>query len=157
MIRRREFITFLGAAAAWPLVARAQQGEQVRRIAVLRGESENDPQTQAGLIALRNELAKLGWTEGANLRIEVRFGNGSPERMRAYAIELICLAPEVIVTGTRAATTEMARQTQNIPIVFTGVGDPLSYGIVKTLLGPRDTSRDSTTSILRSVANGSNC
>jgi putative ABC transport system substrate-binding protein len=136
-MNRRECITLLGGAAAmWPLAARAQQGERVRRIAVLRGESENDTQTRAGLTAFRNELARLGWMEGVNLHTEVRFGNDDAERIRAYAIELAGLAPEAILTGTRPATAEMARQTHNIPIVFTGVGDPLVYGLIKDLARP---------------------
>jgi putative tryptophan/tyrosine transport system substrate-binding protein len=130
-MNRRHVITLLGGAAAWPLAARAQQGERVRRVGVLRGESESNPQTRAGLMAFRSELAKLGWTEGVNLHIEARFGNDDPERIRAYAIELAGLGPEAIMTGTRPATAEMARQTQSIPIVFTGVGDPLVYGLLK--------------------------
>jgi putative ABC transport system substrate-binding protein len=104
-MRRREFVTLLGGtAAAWPLAARAQQGERVRRIGVLAGQTEDDPANRANLAALREGLAKLGWIEGRNLRIDQRFTNSDPDRMRAYAVELVSLAPEVIVSTSAPAT-----------------------------------------------------
>jgi putative ABC transport system substrate-binding protein len=118
-LRRREFITALGGAAAWPLAARAQQRERVRRLGVLYGNPEDDPATRANFAALRGELANLGWIEGRNLRIDPRFTGSDPDRMRAYALELVSFAPDVIITSSRPATTAVQEQTQTIPIVFT--------------------------------------
>jgi putative ABC transport system substrate-binding protein len=135
-MRRRDFITLLGGAAAgWPLAARAQQEERVRRIAVLFG-GENDQTSQAGIAALRDGLARLGWAEGRNLRIELRYGGGDTDRFRAYAAELAGLAPEVIVTSSGAAARAMQQQTQTIPIVFTGAGSSLEGGLVQNLARP---------------------
>src|SRR5262245_18354730 len=98
-MRRREFITLLGVTAVIaPRIARAQQGERVRRIGILSSSIEDDPATRADLAALCGELAKLGWIEGRNLRLDLRFTRNDPDRMRAYAVELVILAPEVIVT-----------------------------------------------------------
>ena len=115
MMKRRDFITLLGGvAAAWPLAARAQQEEKVRRIGVLAGTIE-----PTWLAALRDGLAKLGWIEGHNLRIDLRFTLGDPARMRADAVELVSLAPDVIVTTNRPGTAAVQEQTKTIPIVFT--------------------------------------
>jgi putative tryptophan/tyrosine transport system substrate-binding protein len=135
-MRRRQFVGLVGGAAAWPLAARAQQDGRVRRIGVLNGGAENDPTTPARLAALREELAKHGWSEGRNLRIDLRFGAGETDRNLASAADLVGLAPEVIVTSTAAATMAVQRQTQTIPIVITGVGDPIDNGIVKSLARP---------------------
>jgi putative ABC transport system substrate-binding protein len=135
-MRRRQFITLLGGAATWPLAARAQQPGGMRRVGVLHGQSEDDLQVQASLAAFRDGLAKLGWIEGGNLRIEVRFGNNDPNRNRGYAVELVSLAPDVIVTATGSATREVQKQTQTIPIVISGVGDPVALGLVKNLARP---------------------
>jgi putative ABC transport system substrate-binding protein len=134
-IGRREFIAALGAAA-WPLVARAQQGERVRRIGVLTGGAENDQTNQANIAAFRDGLAKLGWAEDRNLRIDLRFGGGDADRFRAYAAELVSLAPEVVVTSSGAAARAMQQQTQTIPIVFTGAGSSVDTGLVKSLAHP---------------------
>jgi len=136
MMRRREFMTLLGVAAAWPLAARAQQGERVRRIGVLAAGTEADQASQAQVGALRDGLAKLGWVEARNLRIDLRFGGGDADRIRAFAAELVTLVPEVIVTSGVEATLALQRQTQTIPIVITGVGDPVANGIVKSLARP---------------------
>jgi putative ABC transport system substrate-binding protein len=133
-MRRRQFITLLGgAAAAWPVAARAQQ---TRRIGFLMGTVENDRAQQANLAVMREALAKLGWIEGRNLRIELRWGAGDPERLLAHAMELAGLAPDVIVADTGAATRAAQRATQTIPIVFWAGGDPVITGMVRNLARP---------------------
>jgi putative ABC transport system substrate-binding protein len=136
-MRRREFITFVGgAAAAWPVAARAQQPQRVRRIGVLAGFAEADQVRQANIVAFREELAKLGWVEQRNLRIDLRFGGEDAERIHAYAAELVSLAPEVIVTNGGAATRELQQQTQTVPIVITGAGANVANDIVKHIARP---------------------
>src|SRR6266567_563230 len=103
-MQRRQFITLLGGAAAWPLAAGAQQRERVQRIGVLAGSTEDDSAMRANLVALRAGLAKLGWIEGRNLRIDLRFTGSDPDRMRAYAMELVSLEPDVLVTASFPAT-----------------------------------------------------
>jgi putative tryptophan/tyrosine transport system substrate-binding protein len=136
-MRRREFITLLGgAAAAWPLAARAQQDDRVRRIGVLMGPDENDPVAKTYVSALTQALADLGWTDGRNLRMDLRWGGGDINRMRALAQELVGLQVDIIVTNTTPATTAVQRYTRTIPIVFAGVGDPVAGGIVARLDRP---------------------
>jgi putative ABC transport system substrate-binding protein len=135
MIGRRKFVTLLGGAAAWPLGARAQQDGRVRRVGILSG-SEDNQTTRADLTALREELAKLGWIEGRNLRIDPRYALNDPARMRAYAVELVSLAPDVIVTSNRPATTAVQEQTNAIPIVFTAGNDPVSNGLLQNIARP---------------------
>jgi putative ABC transport system substrate-binding protein len=130
-LRRRDFITLLGGAATWPLAARAQQ----RRIGILLGAAQSDRDEQASLDALREELAKLGWSEGRNLRIDLRFGVGDPDRIGAYAAELVGLAPDVILAIGGAATRALQQRTQTIPIVFTGP-DPVGAGILRNIARP---------------------
>jgi putative ABC transport system substrate-binding protein len=117
-------------------MARAQQGEGARHIGVLAGSSEDDPVMQANLAALREGLAKLGWIEGRNLRIDLRFTGGEPARERAAAVELVSLASEVIVTASRPDTTAVQEQTKTIPIVFTAGGDPVTYGLLRNIARP---------------------
>ena len=131
MMKRRDFITLLGGVAAWPLAARAQQEEKVRRIGVLAGTIE-----PTWLAALRDGLAKLGWIEGHNLRIDLRFTLGDPARMRADAVELVSLAPDVIVTTNRPGTAAVQEQTKTIPIVFTAGNDPVSNGLLQNIARP---------------------
>jgi putative ABC transport system substrate-binding protein len=135
-MRRRDFITLVGGAAARPVAAHAQQGERVRRIAVLTSGTEADPVSQGQVAALRDGLANLGWVEARNLRIDLRFGGGDAVRIRAFAGELVTLVPEVIVTNGVEAILALQQQTQTIPIVITGVGDPVANGIVKSLARP---------------------
>jgi putative ABC transport system substrate-binding protein len=135
-MRRREFITVLCGAATWPLAARAQQGERVRRIGMLASGTENDQASQTYIAALRDGLAQLGWVEPRNLRIDLRFGGGDAERIRTHAAELVSLSPDVIVTTTSAATRAAQQQTHTIPIVITGVGDPVGNGLVKSFARP---------------------
>src|SRR5947207_10928210 len=130
-MRRREFITLLGgAAAAWPLGARAQQPERVRRIGWLMGGAENDPERRAYVAALREGLAKLGWVEGRNMRTEIRFAANDLNSMGVFADELVSLVPDVILTTSTAPTKEVQQRTGTIPILFIGVTDPVSTGLV---------------------------
>jgi putative ABC transport system substrate-binding protein len=136
-MRRREFIALLGASAgAWPLAARAQQGERLRRIGFLTGADENDPVAKTYVSALTQSLAGLGWTDGRNVRMDLRWGGGDTNRMRALAQELVGLQPDVIVTGGTAATVAVQRETRTIPIVFANVPDPVASGIVARLDRP---------------------
>jgi putative tryptophan/tyrosine transport system substrate-binding protein len=133
--RRREFITLLGGAAAWPLAARAQQAERMRRVGVLMPFAEDDPEATASISALRRGLLELGWREGNNLKIEYRF---VPEAsaLKPAAAELVALAPEVIVCRATPATTALKAATTKIPIVFTVVVDPASIGFVQSWARP---------------------
>jgi putative tryptophan/tyrosine transport system substrate-binding protein len=134
-MRRRDFIVGLGSAAAWPLVARAQQGQRVRRIGLLSFAADDSSLQRSATRAFGEELGKLGWIEGRNLKIDLRFGAGDPNRTRAYAAELVSLGPDVIFTSFRIATIAVQQQTQTIPIIFAGVGDP-SAGVVRNLARP---------------------
>jgi putative tryptophan/tyrosine transport system substrate-binding protein len=120
-MRRREFIAGLGGAAAWPLAARAQQGERVRRIGVLIGGAGSDPVWQGYVAVIREELATLGWVENRNLLIDLRFGDSDANRIRAQAAELVGLAPEVILTASGTAARATQQATQKIPIIAVGV------------------------------------
>jgi putative ABC transport system substrate-binding protein len=135
-MRRREFIAGLGSAAAWPTVARAQQPDRMRRIGALIGGDENDPMWKALLSALTQALAELGWTDGRNVRIEVRWYGDDINRARAYAQELVGLKPDIILTQATPATVAVRRETRTIPIVFTNVADPVASGIVARLNQP---------------------
>ena len=136
MIGRRQFITLLGGAAVvGPLAARAQQAERVRRIGVLMGAVESDPARQSQLAAFRGALAKLGWREGSNLGIEVRWGD-DPELCARYAAELVALGPEVILADASPSVEALQRQTRTIPIVFVTVADPIGQGFVANLAHP---------------------
>jgi putative tryptophan/tyrosine transport system substrate-binding protein len=133
-MRRRDFIAGM-AGVACPLAALAQTG-RVRRIGVLTNFSESDPAGKANIAAFRDELAKLGWAEGANLRIDLRMGDGGPEQIRAQAAELVNLASEVIVVVGSIATRAVQQQTRTIPIVFLTPGDPVTTGIVTNIARP---------------------
>jgi putative ABC transport system substrate-binding protein len=136
MIRRREFIALIGGAAAWPLPARAQQGNRERRIGVLGVRDENDPVAKTIGSAFTQALADLGWTEGRNLRWEIRPGGDDINRTRASARELVGLQPDIILTGSFAGTVALQRETQTIPIVFLSGTDPVASGIVPRLDRP---------------------
>jgi ABC transporter substrate binding protein len=129
-MRRREFIAGLGSAAAWPMVGRAQQGDRVRRIGVLRAGDGQDPELKRPYSTFTQAFADLGWTDGRNVRMDLRFGGGDINRMRALAQELVGLQPDIIMTGGNAATAAVQRETRTIPIVFTNVTDPVASGIV---------------------------
>ena len=136
-MQRREFITLLGGAAAtWPLAARAQQPERMRRIALLTGITSEDLQTKARIAAFMQELQRLGWTEGRNLRVDSRAGAGNLVIMRKYAAELVALAPDVILASGAASVTSLLEATHTVPIVFTIVVDPVGAGFVEKLSRP---------------------
>jgi putative ABC transport system substrate-binding protein len=133
-MRRREFIRVVGAAATWPLAARAQPAERMRRIGVLTGLSENDG--KAAVSALTRRLADLGWTVGSNVLVDVRFFAGNVDRMRTFAKELIDIQPDLILADTTPATAALQRETLVIPIVFTAASDPVGSGFVANLPRP---------------------
>jgi putative ABC transport system substrate-binding protein len=134
-MRRREFITLLGGAAAWPLVARAQQGERMRRIGVLMYWAADDAEAQARFAALVEALKQLGWSEGRNLRIDTRWATAND--IGRHAGELVALAPDVLVAGTGTATvTPLLQATRTVPIVFVSVIDPVGAGFVASLARP---------------------
>ena len=135
-MRRREFITLIGAAAAWPLAARAQQRDRIRQIGVLSPFSENDSETKTRLTAFKERLEQLGWTDGRNVRIEYRFSEGNIERTRAAAAELVAIGPDVIVAYANPAVSALKPITSTIPIVFTQVSDPVGSGFVTDLAYP---------------------
>ena len=136
-MRRREFIVVVGGAAvALPSTAGAQQGERVRRIGVLMGFAESDPTAQSWVAAFRDALAKLGWSEGNNLRVELRWGAADPDRIRTLAKELVDLRPDAIFDQTTPVTDALARVTQTIPIVFVYVADPIGSGFAASLARP---------------------
>jgi putative ABC transport system substrate-binding protein len=135
-LRRRDFIAGLAGAAAWPLAARAQQGDRVRRIGVLMQGDENDPVVKPLLSAFTQALADLGWTNGRNVRMDLRWGGDDINRIRARAQELVGLQPDVILAQATAATVAVQRETQTIPIVFVTVADPVAQRIVARLDRP---------------------
>jgi ABC-type uncharacterized transport system substrate-binding protein len=135
-LRRREFITLLGGAAAWPLAARAQQPDRVRRIAVFMDLAEGDPEGQARVAALKRGLQDLGWIEGRNLGIESRWAAGEAAHMRPLAEELVSLAPEVIVSSGAPTLAALQQTTRTIPLVFAQVLDPVAAGFVDSLSRP---------------------
>jgi ABC-type uncharacterized transport system substrate-binding protein len=135
-VKRREFITLFGGAAAWPLTARAQQGERVRRIGVLLNMTADDPQSQARLAAFAQGLQQLGWTIGQNVLVDYRWGRGDAEAMRKHAAELVALAPDVILAHSSAALAPLLQVTRTVPIVFAIVADPVGAGFVDGLARP---------------------
>jgi ABC-type uncharacterized transport system substrate-binding protein len=136
-MRRREFITLLGgAAAALPLPARAQQADRMRRIGVLSGLAENDPEGHARVAAFREGLQKLGWAEGRNVHIDIRWGTPEAETMQELGKELVALHPDLIVTQNTPGTTAMLQQTRAIPIIFVNVVDPVGSGFVANFPRP---------------------
>src|SRR5215831_4959604 len=132
-MKRRDFITLLGGAASWALAARAQQGERMRRIGWLWGGGEDDLGLQVDRTALQEALAKVGWIEGRNLRIEIRFGAGDTARLQGYAAELVRLAPDVMLASNGAAASAVQSETRTIPIVFTAGPDPVAAGLVRNI------------------------
>src|SRR6516225_645572 len=135
-MRRREFITGIGVTAVWPFAARAQQSDRVRRIGVLMQGDENDPVYKARLPAFTQALVGLGWTDGRNVRMDLRWGGGDINRIRALAKELVGLQPDIILADLTAPTVAVQRETRTIPIVFANVGDPVAGGIVPRLNQP---------------------
>ena len=135
-MRRREFITFFGGAAAWPLSARAQQPGRMRQIGVLMAVPEHDMEYQTYMSAFREGLQKLGWIEGRNVRIDYRWGAGNADNIRKFAAELVALAPDVIVAGGTAALAPLLQATRTVPLLFVFVVDPVGAGFVDSLSRP---------------------
>jgi len=136
-LKRRGFITLLGGAAvAWPLAARAQQSERMRRIGVLMPYAENDRDTPPRVTALSQGLEKFGWTEGHNVRLDHRWSASDAESTRRFARELVDLAPDVILTDTTPVTAAVLRETRTIPVVFVNVGDPVGSRLVASFPRP---------------------
>jgi putative ABC transport system substrate-binding protein len=137
-LKRREFITLLGSTvASWPLAARAQQSDRGRRLGVLMGYAETDPDAQGWFAAFREALQKFGWTEGRDTRIDTRWSEpAAAESMQRFAKELVALHPDVILSSTTPPTTALRQQTQTIPIVFAIVADPVGSGFVASLARP---------------------
>jgi putative ABC transport system substrate-binding protein len=135
-MKRRQFITLLGAAAAWPFGAGAQQSEQIKRIGVLMNTAADDPQGQIRLAAFLQALQQLGWSDSRNVQIHTRWGGNDSERERRCAAELVALAPHVILAAGTLGVAALKRETQTVPIVFTSVSDPVGAGIVDNLTRP---------------------
>jgi len=137
MIRRRSFLTLLGGAAAgWPVVARAQQGERMRRVGLLVSGTSTDPEMQARNLALAQELERLGWSEGRNLQIDYRFGDSLPSQYQAFAKELVALRLNLFVAQTTPVVEALRKESRTVPIVFITVSDPIGSGFIKTLARP---------------------
>jgi putative ABC transport system substrate-binding protein len=135
-IKRRDFITFLVGAAGWPLAARAQQRERMRRIGVFLPNTATDPESMSRIAALLQGLQELGWTDGRNVRIDFRWGAGEVDQYRKIAAELIALAPDVVVALGTLAVSALQRASHTVPIVFVEVADPVGGGIVESLSRP---------------------
>jgi putative tryptophan/tyrosine transport system substrate-binding protein len=135
-MRRRDFIAGLGSAAAWPMVARAQQGDRVRRIGVLLNKIADDPLVATERSVFVQGLRQFGWTEGGNVRIDYRFGAGNPETSRKSAAELLALAPDVVLADGASTLAPLQRATRTVPIVFVGVSDPVGGGFVASMARP---------------------
>jgi putative tryptophan/tyrosine transport system substrate-binding protein len=136
MTNRREFITLLGGAAAWPVAARAQQPERLRRIGVLLPAAADDPEWQARVGAFLQALALLGWTIGRNVRIDTRWATTNTDEVRRHAAELAALAPDVILAGGSTPAVPLLQATHTLPIVFTLGVDPVGAGFVDSLARP---------------------
>jgi putative ABC transport system substrate-binding protein len=135
-MNKRQFITLLGAAVAWPRAVRAQQGERMRRIGVRMNLASDDAEGQARLAAFHQGLQQLGWTVGRNVQIDYRWGAGDADRIRKFAAELIALAPDVILSAGSPSVAALQQATRTVPIVFATVVDPVSSGFVDTLARP---------------------
>lgn len=133
-MRRREFILLsVGAAVSWPLAARSQQADRIRRVGVLMGYAEDDPEAQSWLAAFKQRLVTLGWIEGRNLRIDTFWAAGDIGRATEFAKKLVMLQPDVILSNTTPVTEALHRETNEIPLVFLNVSDPIGSGFVESL------------------------
>jgi putative tryptophan/tyrosine transport system substrate-binding protein len=135
-MRRRAFITLLGGAAAWPLAARGQQAERMRRIGVLMSRAADDPQGQARLAAFQQALQQSGWSDGRNVRIDIRWHANDADQARRYAQELVALAPDIFLAEATGSVTALQHFTRTLPIVFAIVADPVGAGFVESLARP---------------------
>jgi putative ABC transport system substrate-binding protein len=135
-MRRREFITLLGGAAAWPLATRAQQGDRMRRIGVLLNVATDDPMGQARVAAFAQGLQAAGWSGGRNVRIDTRGAGADPDNYRKYAAELISLGPDVVLASTTPAVVQLQRASRTVPIVFVSAIDPVGSGLITSMARP---------------------
>jgi putative ABC transport system substrate-binding protein len=135
-MKRREFISFVGSAAAWPLAARAQEPGRMRRVGMLLALFDSDPESEPRIAAFQQELESRGWTEGRNIQIEYRWASGDSDRFRDFAAELVATRPDVLVAHTSASAEALARETRTIPIIFTLVTDPVGSGLAASLAEP---------------------
>jgi putative tryptophan/tyrosine transport system substrate-binding protein len=157
-LKRREFITLLGGAvAAWPLAARAQQRERMRRIGVLMTLGADDAEGQARLAAFLQGLQEAGWAVGRNVRIDLRWGGNDTERSRTPAAELVALTPDVILASGIPAVVPLLQATRTVPIVFAQAVDPVGAGVVASLARPGGNATGFTTPIMGSPRNGWSC
>jgi putative ABC transport system substrate-binding protein len=156
-MRRRTFIAGLGSAAAWPLAARAQQGGRVRRIGVLMNGTAVEATSQAELAAFEQGLRQLGWIDGQNARIEVRWSGPDPTLQRIYAAQLIGLMPDVILVASTPNLTVIREATSTVPVVFVRVSDPVAQGFVADLRQPGGNLTGFSATNSRSAANGLAC
>ena len=156
-MRRRDFITLLGGAAAWPLAARAQQGDRVRRIGMLIAGDENNPLGKTFVSEFTQALADLGWTDGRNLRMDLRYAGADTNRMRVLAHELVGLQPDVILAAGTPATAALRREMRTIPIVFGNVADPVAAGMSRGSSARVGTSPALPTTKPRWEASGLSC
>ena len=140
-MKRREFITLLGSAAAtWPLAARAQQGDRMRRLAALLQLTEDNVEAQRWVAALRDGLQKLAWVEGRNLRIDYRWGGTDMNTLKGLAKEIVAAKPDVIFSSSSSTTQMLKQQTSTIPIIFGNIVDPVGQGFVASMSRPGATS-----------------
>jgi putative ABC transport system substrate-binding protein len=135
-MRRREFIAWIGSVSTWPLVAHAQSADRMRRIGVLLNRTVDDPEGQAVIAAFQQAMQQLGWSEGRNVQIDVRWGPNDVERDRRDAVDLVGLGPDVILAGGTLGVATLQRIARSLPIVFVGVTDPVGAGLVDTLARP---------------------
>jgi putative tryptophan/tyrosine transport system substrate-binding protein len=157
-LRRRQVITLLGGAAAtWPLAARAQQAERIRRIGVLLSFAADDPEALARVGTFLQALQQLGWTDGRNVRIDYRMTAGDADRSRTYAAELVALAPDVILASGSSTVGPLLRANRTVPIVFVALVDPVGAGFVASLARPGRNVTGFTTIEYHIAANGWNC
>ena len=155
-MKRRAFIGLVGGAAAWPLAVRAQQPVGQKRVGILMGTAD-DADGQERLSGFRQGLQDLNWVEGRNIRFDVRWGAGDAERTRAYATELVGLAPDLILATNTPTARSLKQATETIPIVFSGLADPIADGIVANLSAPKATLPVSPASTPRLRENGCSC
>ena len=156
-MRRREFISLLGGAAVWPIAAKSQQSDRIRRIGVLLGWTAGAPQSGPFLAAFAKALGELGWTEGRNIQVDYRWAGADADRIRALASELVNLQPDLIVGHSTPVVAALQRETRHISIVFVTVSDPVGSGFVASLPRPGGNMTGSSISNPRLAANGSSC
>ena len=135
-MKRRKFVSLFAGAAAWPLLAHADNAERMRRIGVLLGNTEGDPQSVEGMSAFRQAMQELGWTEGRNLQIDLRWGRAEPERMQLLAHQLVEQRPDILFASTTPVVAALHSATNSVPTVFILVSDPVGSGFVETLSRP---------------------